>query len=170
MAVLRKLDQLAEAEITALAALLGEVVRDGNSIGFLADSTDADFLEFWRAVAGRIGADHHLWVAKEAGEIVGSIQLAQAGMPNSRHRGEILKLMVSPRFRRRGIAAQLLAAATHFAGSRGLTLLVLDTEEGSAGPAFYESQGWIRSGVIPDFATNAAGELITTVVYWLRLK
>jgi acetyltransferase len=156
MAQIRRAEALAAAEITALTGLLAEVVED--------------MAAFWRQTAEKLGPGHHLWVAEEEGEAVGSIQLARAGMPNSRHRGEILKLMVSPRFRRRGIAAQLLREAVRFAGESGLTLLVLDTEEGSSGPAFYESQGWQKSGVIPDFATDTAGGLITTVVYWRRVS
>jgi acetyltransferase len=169
MAEIRKAEALGSAEIAVLTRLLAEVVADGSSIGFLADTPAEAMAAFWQQTAQKLGAGHHLWIAEEEGEAVGSIQLAQAGMPNSRHRGEILKLMVSPRFRRRGIAAQLLNEAVQFAGARGLTLLVLDTEEGSSGPAFYESQGWERSGVIPNFATDTAGRLITTVVYWQRV-
>lgn len=54
-------------------------------------------------------------------------------------------LYVDERFRRQGIATQLLAAAEQFARAEGAARLTLATGVGNVGAqAVYESSGWIR--------------------------
>ena len=59
--------------------------------------------------------------------------------------------------------------AERIARERGRTLLTLDTaEEDGAGP-FYEKLGFIRAGVIPDYALKPYGGLCGTIIYWKRI-
>ena len=60
-------------------------------------------------------------------------------------------------------------AAEESARAAGRTLLVLDTEQGSVAEKLYEKFGYTRSGVIPHYALNADGSLITTVVFYKLL-
>src|SRR5947207_3189145 len=75
------------------------------------------------------------------------------------HRGEIAKMMTRLNRRGQGIARTLMVEAERIAQERGRTLLTLDTatEEG-AGP-FYEKLGFIKAGVIPDYALKPFGGL-----------
>jgi ribosomal protein S18 acetylase RimI-like enzyme len=71
--------------------------------------------------------------------------------------------------RGRGIARALMIEAERIARERGRTLLTLDTaEEEGAGP-LYEKLGFVRAGVIPDYALKPYGGLVGTIIYWKRI-
>jgi ribosomal protein S18 acetylase RimI-like enzyme len=107
--------------------------------------------------------------AVENGELVGTVTLHLDCPPNQPHRGEIAKLIVRVGRRGRGIARALMVAAERVAVERGRTLLTLDTaDDGGAGP-LYERLGYVRAGVIPDFALKPHGGLCGTIVYWKRI-
>jgi ribosomal protein S18 acetylase RimI-like enzyme len=71
--------------------------------------------------------------------------------------------------RGQGVGKALVQAAEDIAAARGRTLINLDTaeEEGAAG--FYESLGYQKVGIIPDYALKPYGGLTGTVIYWKRL-
>jgi ribosomal protein S18 acetylase RimI-like enzyme len=97
------------------------------------------------------------------------VSLALPDKPNSRHRAELVKLMVSREARGRGVGRGLLATAEEAAAAAGLTLLHLDTETGSPAEHLYRSAGWTRAGTIPDYAADPGGELRPTTLYFKRV-
>ena len=68
----------------------------------------------------------------ETGAIVGTAQIILAQPENQPHRGDLAKMLVHRRARRRGVGAQLLRAAERSALDAGKTLLVLDTASDDA--------------------------------------
>jgi len=76
---------------------------------------------------------------------------------------------VHRRGRRRGLGAALLEAAEGTARDCGKTLLVLDTNTGSAAERLYTRMGWTRVGEIPDFSVQPRGGLRATTVFYKRL-
>ncbi|MYS77387.1 GNAT family N-acetyltransferase, partial [Streptomyces sp. SID5926] len=52
-----------------------------------------------------------VWVAREGERVTGTVSLALPDKPNSRHRAELAKLMVSREARGRGLGRRLLATA-----------------------------------------------------------
>ncbi|MES2712067.1 MAG: GNAT family N-acetyltransferase, partial [Pseudomonadota bacterium] len=48
----------------------------------------------------------------------------------------------------------------------GRTLLMLDTESGSAGDLLYRSCGWVPLGEVPDHAFTPAGMLAPTTLFY----
>jgi hypothetical protein len=48
-------------------------------------------------------------------------------------------------------------------------VLVLDTEEGSAAEKMYERIGYVRVGVIPQFALNSDGSQPINAVFFYKL-
>ncbi|CAM5259023.1 Acetyltransferase [Streptomyces alboniger] len=153
-----------------LAELLVETVRGGASLGFLADLDGAGAARWWRGLAGEVGAGRHaVWVALDAGRVTGTVGVAFTDKPNGRHRAEITKLMVHPSARGQGLARALLASAEAAAADAGVTLLVLDTETGSPAEALYRGAGWTPAGSIPDYATDPAGTLHPTTLFYKRL-
>ncbi len=154
----------------ALGELFFDVIDGGGSLGFLEDIDEAQMREYWEGVFDQLGPRHRLWIAREGDRALGTVQLSICGKPNGRHRAEVQKLMVHRDARRRGLAAQLMAALETAARSQGLSLLVLDTEAQSAAETFYQSQGFQRTGEIPFFATSPQGELRATALYWKRLE
>lgn len=153
--------------IPGLAALLAATVDGGASIGFLAPMPLTEAADWWRDVASRLGEDRRAWAAlDDDGErVLGTVQLVRASAPNSRHRGDIAKLMVHPDARGRGLARTLLKTAEDEARGMGITLLILDTETGSPAETLYAADGWIRVGEIPDYASDPHGRLHPTTVF-----
>ncbi|MGV9881436.1 N-acetyltransferase family protein [Streptomyces sp. NPDC003006] len=153
-----------------LAGLLTDTVRGGASLGFLADLDRTAAAAWWRGLApaveeGRLA----VWTARDAERLTGTISVAFTDKPNGRHRAEIAKLMVHPSARGQGLARALLSAAEEAAVRAGVTLLVLDTETGSPAESLYAKEGWSRAGTIPDYATDPAGTLRATTLFYKRL-
>jgi GNAT superfamily N-acetyltransferase len=143
-----------------LAAVLVDAVADGASVGFLGEFDHAAATAWWTGQAGAV-ADGSLtvWVARDGGGIHGTISLAYPWKPNARHRAEVVKLAVLRTHRGLGLGRRLLAAAERAAADAGITLLLLDTETGSAAETLYRAAGWQRYGVVPDYAADPAGVL-----------
>jgi ribosomal protein S18 acetylase RimI-like enzyme len=159
------------AEREALVALLTDTVESGAAVGFLppldAETADA----YWTSVGAAIGQSGRtlfgLWAA---GVLAATVQLQRASMPNGRHRGEVMKLMVHRRYRGRGFAGMLMSAMEAEARRQGLRLLVLDTRQGDTAEGLYRKLGWQESGVIPGYAESADGSLHATVIFYKELR
>jgi ribosomal protein S18 acetylase RimI-like enzyme len=157
-------------ELDALNALLVDTVESGGSIGFLPPFSEREAAEYWSGVGEAIDcADRRLFGVWADGELAGSVQLQGAAMPNGRHRGEVMKMMVHRRFRGRGLARLLLDAAEQEARRMGLLLLVLDTRQGDTADGIYRKLGWQVAGQIPGYARSTDGSLHTTVIFYKEL-
>ncbi|WVR09672.1 hypothetical protein IAU60_006747 [Kwoniella sp. DSM 27419] len=84
-------------------------------------------------------------------EVVGSVQLAFANMPNGAFRSEVRKMLVDVRYGGRGVGKALLVALEEEAVRWGSTVCMLDTEQHSFGEKLYRSCGWTEMGVLPAF-------------------
>jgi GNAT superfamily N-acetyltransferase len=124
---------------------------------------------FWRHVADGVATgERALLIAEDAHGVCGTVQLVLAQPENQPHRAELAKMLVHRRARRHGVGAALMHAAEDAARECGKTLLVLDTASADA-ERLYERSGWIRVGVIPDFALLPQGGLCQTTVYYRTL-
>lgn len=171
MRVLRWNDAQVREGAAGLADLLADTVAGGASVGFLAPLGPAEATAWWRERAAAVAAGHlAVWVALDgAGRVAGTVGLAFPGKPNSRHRAELVKLMVHRDTRGQSLGRTLLATAEQAAAAAGITLLHLDTETGSPAEHLYRSAGWTRAGVIPDYAESPAGVLRPTTLYYKHL-
>lgn len=159
---LKRIEDLSSS-LPALTDLLIAVVNDGASIGFLPGLSEIEASAYWESVCDE---NTLLFVAKQENQIAGTIQLHLTTKPNGLHRVEIAKLMVSPAFRRRGIARLLMEHAENTAQELGKTLIVLDTREGDPSNLLYRSLGYIEVGKIPMFAKSDEGNFDATVIYY----
>ncbi|HEX4331771.1 MAG TPA: GNAT family N-acetyltransferase [Usitatibacter sp.] len=158
------------ALVQGLRELLQDCVDHGASVGFLSPLDAAVADRYWDRILGAAGQGALLlWVAEDAGRVVGSVQLEPCSKDNGKHRAELQKLLVLSAHRGRGVGRALMDAAEGFAREAHRTLLVLDTEVGSVAESVYRSLGWSRAGEIPDYATTPAGKLHPTVYYYKRL-
>jgi len=165
---LRASELLACAE--ELADLLTDTVDGGASIGFLAPLDRAVALSWWEDRAGEVSSGElAVWVARLGDRLLGTVSLAFPDKPNSRHRAELVKLMVHRDGRGQGLGRTLLTTAEQAAGAAGVTLLHLDTETDSLAESLYCSAGWTRLGAIPDFAASPSGELRPTTIFYKRV-
>lgn len=148
------LQSIGDREIRGLSEVLIDCVEGGASVGFLHPISRAKAEAYWSKISeSALGGERRLLVAEEANAIVGTVQVVLNQPENQPHRGEIAKMLVHRRVRRRGIGAALLVAAERCARDAGRTLLVLDTASGEA-ERLYERQGWHAAG---GFRTTRCG-------------
>jgi ribosomal protein S18 acetylase RimI-like enzyme len=168
--VIEKLDLPAgNLEIRELAGLLCDAVDAGASVSFLAPFDLARAEAYWMETFAKAAARSTFLVARDESGIAGSVQLHPSWAPNQPHRGEIAKLLVHRRARRRGIATALMQEIEVHARALGFTLLTLDTKLGDAAEQLYERAGWTRVGVIPGYALNPDGSPADTVIFYKLL-
>lgn len=156
----------AREHVRALAELLRDCVEGGASVGFMPPVSTDRAEAFWHRVADEVHRDARvLLVAHDGtGRVVGTVQLVVDQPENQGHRADVAKLMVHPSARRRGVAGLLMTAVEEEARRRARSLLVLDTETGSAAQALYERAGWQVAGVIPGYALSTDGTPSATTV------
>jgi GNAT superfamily N-acetyltransferase len=166
---IRTLDPLGEREVRGLSDVLIDCVEGGASVSFMLPLPRAKAEAFWRAAAASVARGERIVLAAEddAG-IVGTVQVIAASPENQPHRGDLAKMLVCRRARRRGIGDALLEAAERAARGAGKTLLVLDTASDDA-ERLYVRRGWQRCGKIPDYALFPDGRPCATTVYFKRL-
>jgi len=168
---IRALDAVeAEARLDELADILVDAVAHGASVNFLAGFSRAEGRAFWQGqLAGIAQGERRLIVAEAAGRLVATVVLTFAHQPNAPHRAEIGKMLVHSTMRRRGVGRRILAAAEDAARAAGRTLLLLDTQSGSAGDLLYRNCGWIEYGRVPGHALTPDGRLAETTMFYKRL-
>jgi ribosomal protein S18 acetylase RimI-like enzyme len=159
------------AVVVRLAEILTSTVAAGGSVHFMDPIPFEAAETYWRdALADAEAGRSVVFGGFLDDRLAGTVTLFLETPPNAPFRAEIRKLMVAPAERGRGIARALMIEAQRSAASRGRSLLTLDTavEGGAAG--LYEQLGWVRAGVIPDYAYKPQGELVATAIYYKRLE
>jgi GNAT superfamily N-acetyltransferase len=159
------------ARCAELASVLIDCVEGGASVSFMAPLARPRAEAFWLEVAGGVAdARAVLMVAEDPAdsEIVGTVLVAFAQPENQPHRADIAKMLVHRRARRRGAGAALMQAAEAAARAAGKTVLVLDTASAEA-ERLYTRAGWIRVGVVPDYALMPDGQFCDTTFFYKRL-
>ncbi|WP_432972336.1 N-acetyltransferase family protein [Dactylosporangium sp. CA-233914] len=157
--------------VDRLADVLADVVAHGASVGFRAPFGPGDAAAWWRNRESAVrDGSLNVWVAEDGGDLLGTVSLALEAKPNGRHRAEVLKLMVHSRARGRGVGRALLGTAEVAAAGAGATLLLLDTATGSPAERLYETAGWIRYGIVPDYAADPDGTLEDCSFFYKRLE
>lgn len=167
----RRLDPAeARRRLDGLAAVLADCVQGGASVSFMAPFSHEDAREAFDGFVTDAERGRRLILAAfDDGELVGTVQVILALPPNQPHRGEIAKLLVRRSARRRGIARLLMDRAENEARAEGKTLLVLDTVTGDPAERLYETMGWSRVGVIPNFALYPDGRPCAATFFWKAL-
>ncbi len=166
----RRLSRVTESQIEALTNLLIDCVEGGASVSFMSPLSVDKASAFWRRVAvAVVRGDRALIVAEDPGGIVGTAQLILDLPENQPHRADLSKMLVHRRARRRGVGAAILHAAEDLARQLGKSVLVLDTASGDA-ERLYARHGWVRVGVVPDYALLPGGGFCQTTFYYRRLE
>jgi GNAT superfamily N-acetyltransferase len=168
---IRTLRALGDREIEELGEVLTDCVQGGASVSFLLPMTRAKAAAFWRDVAQSADRGERVVLVAEDGQgIAGTVQVVLAQPENQPHRGDVAKMLVHRRARRRGLGAALLQAAEQAAASAGKSLLVLDTVTGSEGYRLYSRHGWQLCGEIPNYALWPDGRPCSTSVFYKALR
>lgn len=171
-AILIRILDAAEAEVRLdeLSDILVEAVAFGASVNFLAGFSRDGARVFWRnQLPGIASGERRLFVGDNGVRLVATVLLMFAEQPNQPHRAEVGKMLVRASERRQGLGRRLLEAVEQAARDAGRTLLMLDTETGSAGDRLYRSCGWIEYGRVPGHALRPEGRLAETTFFYKQL-
>jgi len=157
--------------VPGLADVLVDCVEGGASVSFMLPISRDTALRFWQGVADGVArGERALLVAETAGgTLVGTVQLVLDQPENQPHRADVSKMLVHRGARRQGVAQRLMRAIEQVARAENKTVLVLDTETGSAAERLYVRAGWQRVGEVPDYALLPDGRLCGTTYYYKRL-
>jgi GNAT superfamily N-acetyltransferase len=166
---INRLTTLTDATILELAHLLIDCVEGGASVSFMSPLSLDKAFAFWRGVADGVKyGERALILAEEDGRSIGTVQLVLNLPENQPHRADMSKMIVHRRARRCGVGAALVRAAEELARELGKSVLVLDTASADA-ERLYTRLGWIRVGVVPDFALLPGGGFCDTTFFYRRL-
>jgi GNAT superfamily N-acetyltransferase len=160
------------ADVAALADVLIDCVEGGASVSFMAPLSRPRASAFWAGAFESARRGERVVLAAvetTSGRVVGTVQVILAMPDNQPHRGEIAKMLVHRGARRRGLGAALVRAAEATARAAGKSLLVLDTATGGEAERLYARLGWVRCGVIPNFALLPHGGLCSTTLFYREL-
>lgn len=169
---IRRLDAAAaRTHLDDLAAVLVDCVEDGASVGYLAPFSHEDALRVYEEYLVDVACGRRVLLAAFAeGALVGTAQLVLPPHPNQPHRAEVARVLVHRSARRRGIASRLMAEVESEARAEGRTLLVLDAVTGGDAERLYERLGWVKVGVIPNYALYPDGSPCDTTYFWKALE
>ncbi|MDB5431660.1 MAG: GCN5-related N-acetyltransferase [Caulobacter sp.] len=153
-----------------LAEILSETVSAGGSVHFMDPTPMDEARAYWAGALADMDAGGRIMLGGYLDDqLVGTVTLYLDTPPNQPFRAEIWKLMVAPSARGRGIARALMIEAERLAVEAGRTLLNLDTAVEGGASELYEQLGWVRAGVIPDYAFKPQGGLVGTAIYYKRI-
>ena len=155
----------------ALADVLIDCVEGGASVSFMLPLAREQALDFWRGVLQAAARKERVLLVAEtaASRIIGTVQLITALPDNQPHRADVAKMLVHSDARRRGVAAQLMAAVDQAAREEGKTVLVLDTVTGGDAERLYQRAGWQTVGTVPNYALMPDGAYCGTTFFHKQL-
>ncbi|WEX77646.1 GNAT family N-acetyltransferase [Sinorhizobium numidicum] len=158
------------AALPALAEILSDCVEGGASVGFMQPFPPEDALPFWEGIAAAVAREDAVLIVAEVDErMVGTVQLGIGTMSNQPHRADVKKLLVHRDARGFGLSRLLMEKAEAEAMRRGRRVLVLDTATGEPAEAIYERFGWMRAGIVPDYALMPDGRYCGTTFFYKHL-
>lgn len=156
-----------DAALPDLARVLQACVAGGASVNFVLPFSEQQAAQFWRDKVQMPHAKGQrlLFVARQNGQVMGTVQLDLDTPPNQPHRADVAKLLVHPDARRQGMARRLLAILELEAKARGRSLLTLDTLTKDVAFPLYRSIGYQVAGEVPGFALSTDGKSYETTCY-----
>ena len=148
-----RLAHIRRARRTDFTAVMGLLVHSG----LPAPPPDRPTLHRFRALVGDLGAD--FYVAEVDGAVVGLVHVTYARQLAVPPVARLDQLLVAEAYRRRGIAAALLAAMQGRARRRGCSRMacVVAAGAGPSGRGLLQKHGFRAAGERFELAFDAAG-------------
>ncbi|KAL7918110.1 acyl-CoA N-acyltransferase [Trichoderma austrokoningii] len=117
---------------------------------------------FWKARLSQISTGHRITLialssrdGQQEADVAGIVELGMTDADTGPFRGDLEMLMVSPRYRRRGLASKLMDELEEIAKEEKRTLLFLSTDIGSTAEKYlYPRRGYILMGTVPNYGIS----------------
>lgn len=137
----------------AIVALINCATMDGGTLGYARPLSAPEAQGLVDDLQRRVHAgESHVLLSQVDETPAGLVVLTQSRMHNCRHRAELSKGVVDPRFRGRHLVQGALRAVIEQAATLGIEQLVLDVREGSRAHALWQRLGFATYGVLEDYA------------------
>jgi len=162
-------DRLSDEDIAELVDATETAIVDGGGFGWLKPPPQGVLERFWRGVL--LVPERTLFIRRLDGRVAGSAQLIRPAKNNEAQAfaASITTNFVSPWARGHGLARDLTVAVEDEARKKGFRFLKLDVRESqTAAIQLYESLGYERWGINPNYAT-VGGKIISGSYYSKRL-
>jgi len=138
--------------------LVMNVISSGGKIGFHVPVNSIRINNYIDSLEKDIENKKILLFGYTVNEVfAGSLQLIKSSFEDTRHLLELAKMIVSPGYRKLGIAAALMNYSYIYAKTNNYKLICLSTCSDSFTVNFYKKCGYKISGIIPNYIINSDG-------------
>jgi ribosomal protein S18 acetylase RimI-like enzyme len=164
------LKRFSDHDLHTLCEATDAAIIDGGGFGWVSPPGRRALETYFRGVL--LVPERELFVARLNGDIVGSAILARPPRNNEAQAfaASLMHSYIAPYARGHGLARMLTGAVEERARELGYHILNLDVRETQAvAIAMYESHGYIRWGVHPEYAL-VRGKSIAGLFYYKRLR
>jgi ribosomal protein S18 acetylase RimI-like enzyme len=168
--LVERLTELTDGDMNALCEATDAAIIDGGGFGWVNPPGRRAMEAYFRGVL--LVPERELFVARLNGDVVGSAILVRPPRNNEAQSfaATLMHAYIAPYARGHGLASMLTAAAEDRARDLGYHILNLDVRETqSVAIGMYESHGYVRWGVHPEYAL-VRGKSIAGLFFYKRLR
>jgi ribosomal protein S18 acetylase RimI-like enzyme len=165
-----RVKEFSEEDLHALAEATSAAIIDGGGFGWVNPPGRAALESYFRGVL--LVPERELFVARLNGTVVGSAHLVRPPRNNEAqgHAAQLMHSYIAPYARGHGLATMLTQEVEDRARELGYHVLNLDVRETQqAAIHLYESLGYVRWGVHPEYAL-VRGKVVGGYHYYKRLR
>jgi RimJ/RimL family protein N-acetyltransferase len=168
--LVERVTEFTEEDLHALCEATSAAIIDGGGFGWVNPPGRMALETYFRGVL--LVPERELLVARLNGSVVGSAQLVRPPRNNEAqaHAANLMHSYIAPYARGHGLARMLTTAVEERARDLGYHVLNLDVRETQeAAIRLYETLGFVRWGVHPDYAF-VRGRIVRGFFYYKRLR
>lgn len=168
--LVERLTEFTEDDLHSLCEATDAAIIDGGGFGWISPPGRLALETYFRGVL--LVPERELFVARLNGGIVGSAHLVRPPRNNEAQAfaAHLMHSFIAPYARGHGLARQLTLAVEERARELGYHVLNLDVRETQdAAIRLYESLGYVRWGVHPEYAL-VRGRVVRGFYYYKRLR
>ena len=168
--MIERVTEFTDDDLHALCEATHAAILDGGGFGWVSTPDRRTLENYYRGVL--LVPERELFVARLNGTIYGSAHLVRPPRNNEAQAfsAQLMHAFVAPFARGHGLARLLVMGVEERARDLGYHVLNLDVRETqSAAISLYESLGYVRWGVHPEYAL-VRGKVIQGAYYFKRLR
>ncbi len=165
-----RVTELHEDDLSALCEATNAAILDGGGFGWINPPSQQALERYFRGVM--LVPERELFVGRADGVITGSLQLVRQPRNNEAQSfaASVMHSFVAPFARGNGLARLMMLRVEERARALGYRVLNLDVRETQdAAIALYESLGYLRWGIHPEYA-RVRGAIIRGYFYTKPLR